>query len=305
MKLETAPADFNPLDAQRRPPTTAHFTLESDPFRGRTFAVELRACPNPCCPCTVIQFFCRPENAEGDLVCFDLDVQQRNINSATKPAPEGLALGQAFVAEAQEPQWQWLVDFFMAAKRRQMETMDLDTLPAQFPPEVQANPGAMAGYAEIFPWTESFKFTLHDEEWLVDEQYCVQPDCRCTEAGLSFLRISGNQASDDEPLRNTAFILFNYANGKSQVLERQPGGISPATLLECLLQSHPGIRQSLRLHHEQMKRLAKRLLYPSDRAPAAVNSSGLSPRRATPSPGRNDPCPCGSGKKFKKCCGAN
>jgi uncharacterized protein YecA (UPF0149 family) len=23
------------------------------------------------------------------------------------------------------------------------------------------------------------------------------------------------------------------------------------------------------------------------------------------SPGRNDPCPCGSGKKYKKCCGAN
>lgn len=25
---------------------------------------------------------------------------------------------------------------------------------------------------------------------------------------------------------------------------------------------------------------------------------------AGPKPGRNDPCPCGSGKKFKKCCGA-
>ncbi|RYF07763.1 MAG: hypothetical protein EOO31_05340, partial [Comamonadaceae bacterium] len=22
-------------------------------------------------------------------------------------------------------------------------------------------------------------------------------------------------------------------------------------------------------------------------------------------PGRNDPCSCGSGKKYKKCCGAN
>jgi preprotein translocase subunit SecA len=22
-----------------------------------------------------------------------------------------------------------------------------------------------------------------------------------------------------------------------------------------------------------------------------------------PKPGRNDPCPCGSGKKYKKCCG--
>jgi uncharacterized protein len=27
-------------------------------------------------------------------------------------------------------------------------------------------------------------------------------------------------------------------------------------------------------------------------------------RRAGDKVGRNDPCPCGSGKKFKKCCGA-
>jgi hypothetical protein len=26
-------------------------------------------------------------------------------------------------------------------------------------------------------------------------------------------------------------------------------------------------------------------------------------RRSTPKVGRNDPCSCGSGKKFKKCCG--
>ncbi len=27
--------------------------------------------------------------------------------------------------------------------------------------------------------------------------------------------------------------------------------------------------------------------------------------RSTPKTGRNDPCPCGSGKKFKKCCGSS
>jgi preprotein translocase subunit SecA len=27
--------------------------------------------------------------------------------------------------------------------------------------------------------------------------------------------------------------------------------------------------------------------------------------RGTAKIGRNDPCPCGSGKKYKKCCGAN
>ena len=27
------------------------------------------------------------------------------------------------------------------------------------------------------------------------------------------------------------------------------------------------------------------------------------PAKAVSSPGRNDPCPCGSGRKYKKCCG--
>ena len=41
---------------------------------------------------------------------------------------------------------------------------------------------------------------------------------------------------------------------------------------------------------------SKRTGLPSVRATAPKVS-------ATPKPGRNDPCPCGSGKKFKKCCG--
>ena len=28
-------------------------------------------------------------------------------------------------------------------------------------------------------------------------------------------------------------------------------------------------------------------------------------KRAADTVGRNDPCPCGSGKKYKKCCGSN
>ena len=29
------------------------------------------------------------------------------------------------------------------------------------------------------------------------------------------------------------------------------------------------------------------------------------PTKAAPVPGRNDPCPCGGGQKYKKCCGSN
>lgn len=39
-----------------------------------------------------------------------------------------------------------------------------------------------------------------------------------------------------------------------------------------------------------------------EQAPIGVEPT-LPIRRETPKVGRNDPCPCGSGKKFKKCCG--
>jgi preprotein translocase subunit SecA len=38
-------------------------------------------------------------------------------------------------------------------------------------------------------------------------------------------------------------------------------------------------------------------------AAAAVEKAR--PVRAGPKVGRNDPCPCGSGKKYKHCCGKN
>mgnify|MGYP000873577171 CR=1 FL=1 len=35
----------------------------------------------------------------------------------------------------------------------------------------------------------------------------------------------------------------------------------------------------------------------------AARGSGAGSGEGAPKPGRNDPCPCGSGKKYKKCCG--
>ena len=40
-------------------------------------------------------------------------------------------------------------------------------------------------------------------------------------------------------------------------------------------------------------------------AKTSVKKIVLTPRVNAAKVGRNDPCPCGSGKKYKKCCGAN
>ena len=56
-----------------------------------------------------------------------------------------------------------------------------------------------------------------------------------------------------------------------------------------------------RLHHERslFRRHQGRWFFHSAEYPKAAPV-----QRAQPKVGRNEPCPCGSGKKHKKCCGA-
>jgi preprotein translocase subunit SecA len=59
--------------------------------------------------------------------------------------------------------------------------------------------------------------------------------------------------------------------------------------------SHPEA-QALRASHEQQERAAN--------TPVGQPAAPATVRRHQPKVGRNDPCPCGSGKKYKKCHGA-
>jgi preprotein translocase subunit SecA len=44
---------------------------------------------------------------------------------------------------------------------------------------------------------------------------------------------------------------------------------------------------------------------PRRESQGGVDAAVTTVRRAQEKVGRNDPCPCGSGKKYKKCCGAS
>ncbi|MDR1920562.1 MAG: SEC-C domain-containing protein, partial [Candidatus Adiutrix sp.] len=60
-------------------------------------------------------------------------------------------------------------------------------------------------------------------------------------------------------------------------------------------------------HEEEVQELApkeSRQPMTLSRGAAAVEPAKARPEtRAQPKVGRNDPCPCGSGKKYKQCCG--
>jgi SEC-C motif-containing protein len=58
---------------------------------------------------------------------------------------------------------------------------------------------------------------------------------------------------------------------------------------------------STQVHHELSEfRRTDGIWYFYDGKPVGIPQI----RRAGPKVGRNDPCPCGSGRKYKKCCGA-
>ncbi|MGF0009180.1 preprotein translocase subunit SecA [Desulfovibrio sp. SGI.102] len=70
------------------------------------------------------------------------------------------------------------------------------------------------------------------------------------------------------------------------------GGNAPA---EAPQQEAPKAKPTLSLRHKENDDLAY--------SGSQTTDAGNQPAKAKPRVGRNDPCPCGSGKKYKKCCG--
>jgi hypothetical protein len=303
MKLEPIPS--TETAGSQRPesgPLLDRLTLDDPAFAGRSFTVTFNFCCNPCCPCGTLDLNCRSDQAPGNLLDFSLDLFQHQLTPATLP-DEDRELGKAFVAEAQEADWERLMSILVEAKRQQMETMDLDTLQVDFPPDITAGYGTMVAHEEIFPWGERFNFEHDGQEWLADDQHCVQPGCDCTMAGLSFLRTSAPAEADGKDAANPlaappeagVSLWLDHRTGAIKIRNRKPGTPKPEALVESLRRTHPRLLEQLSLRAAQLQQLGRRLL---------ARHLPRSPVAAAPKIGRNDLCPCGSGKKFKKCCGA-
>ena len=101
-------------------------------------------------------------------------------------------------------------------------------------------------------------------------------------------------------------MLFQIREGVFRALARvhvQPAEPAPAedaveegnAPAEAPQQEAPKAKPTLSLRHKENDDLAY--------SGSQTTDAGNQPAKAKPRVGRNDPCPCGSGKKYKKCCG--
>ncbi len=292
----------------------ATLRLAKDPPATGRWLVRPYVCADPSCDCPNVCLECTQEHpVSGErrqTFRFWLDLEKRELSHGRDPAPspESLAFGSAVAAELGDPDWLALADYLRKAKDRHFR--DSAGPEGAFPAEVLSGEVSMVGYSEIFPRASAFVLQIDSDNWLADDQYCVNPECRCREALLSFISLTGDTPPENLPEAPAAF--YDYRRAKFVPANQPSGQPELAELFRRLRQAHPDLDLQLKARHLEMRTLYRQALRAeSDADPVHVASETRSGSTAAASPlaprstkaGRNDPCPCGSGKKYKKCCG--
>jgi hypothetical protein len=156
---------------------------------------------------------------------------------------------------------------------------------------------------------------LPEGTFLLREHYCVERDCDCRRVLLQVWWVERHEQVatinygfepskppfDDEP--QIMLDPLNPQNDLSDALR---------DLFENMIEHDSAYHDRLVRHYEMWKAVVDDVAHPDHHKVRSESHDDLSirpafprrepERRADPKVGANDPCPCGSGKKYKKCC---
>jgi SEC-C motif domain protein len=126
--------------------------------------------------------------------------------------------------------------------------------------------------------------------WIYD-YYCMHPNCECNEVYLEFTeekkgkQTAGQHFGVRVSFEDESYTLEDYNFSKQKATE----------IVEDTLKYSKDAIELCKVRYKLMKEKGTTIIV--DQANAArqpvVNKDVI---------GRNEPCPCGSGKKYKKCC---
>jgi hypothetical protein len=266
----------------------------------------LGICAEPRCGCSNILFQWQPSLPNGLATTappvsefwFDINEKSILLTPELEKDTASLRLADIIRSELTETDQQQLREWFLAVKLAIIQTTPISRIDINGLPD--ADDGKMIGFVDVFPCGLALNFTWNNEAWAVDEQYCVQPGCKCKETVLSFLRLMDAKGQKITVIQDTPSLRYNYHTQASQPVARGPAG-SPSLdgLLAALKHEQASLNPQLELRHLIMQSLYARHYLERTRSHLKSLSTvaGVSPMI-----GRNEPCLCGSGRKYKVCC---
>ena len=158
-------------------------------------------------------------------------------------------------------------------------------------------PGTVVAWTEVEPDGRLDLYVSGESVLLGDELLLREPDCDCAEVQVVFLdptRRIGSAASSVRSRSRSPSASGNPCRNSGRARPRS----SSSMLGERFLRRN-GVERLAARHHRVRHEVGVAIYA---KMPGAMRApmAAVGARRARP----NEPCPCGSGKKFKKCCGS-
>jgi hypothetical protein len=272
----------------------------------RAVEADLDICGGPRCPCLNVLFRWLPAPSSRTATAppreFWLDLNDLSIPLSPEQTTDAklARLAEIVRGELTEEDRRRLREWYLAGKldlilNTPVAHIGIEDLP-------NADRGEMIGFVDVFPCGGlALNFRHNGEVWAVDEQYCVQPDCRCSETVLSFFRLMDAAGRKTEIIRQAPTLRYNYLSRATEPLERPAGMPSPQELLAVIKGDQPDVNHQLHRRHLIMQLLYARR-YQAQAQARRKSLATVAASAPLSKIGRNAPCPCGSGRKYKHCC---
>jgi hypothetical protein len=156
----------------------------------------------------------------------------------------------------------------------------------------------------------SFFFSHDGRDYLIEDHYCPRPTCDCRTVHVEFwerIELRGRSPCVDVMQRLMAAFTLE---GELERIQFCHEDLLTAEDLCRAWREHCGHQlEEFRRRYQEIKSIGQRSLALQP-APAEVDDHADQPLQESADTsamgaraGRNAPCPCGSGQKFKRCCG--
>ena len=282
---------------------TNSFTVTLDDGDGsEVFAGRLSVCPDPACDCLSADFELHAPAAgdaapdwSGPYIAFWIDLEKRAVDKHDRQSgAREIDYARRFVAGLSPAGWDLLWREFMMQKVWLSEAADIDAASLKFPMKLIESEGGLVGFHEIFPFGAGFVLNLNDAELVIEESYCLKTGCACADVVLACIEQKNRTARPKVILDG---IFVDYKTKKWDFTETiTRGSLEKEAFRTALLRQYPDLYKRLRARHKRLKSLYQRFK-------ESAGAAKLPQVTAAPAVSRNAPCPCGSGKKYKRCCG--
>ena len=221
---------------------------------------------------------------------------------------------KAFIAELGKEDWSFFRMYNRVMRNSDSEAFtDFASLEVDFTGYVDSIEKELryVTYQDIFPNAKNPSFMYNSELYYIEDEYCISHLTPVSDSALKcMVREPGHIFNWENP--KTRFGLLEYENQIfSEYNSEEP--FDKAFFAEVKRQL-PDLASLVKQRHANLRLVyenyckRENLHFPTQKVPVNAKTfptnQYIEPLAAVLSSkiGRNDPCPCGSGKKYKKCC---